>query len=119
MAERSTCPTNKGGAVIVKDRRMLVAGYAGSPAGAPHCDDVGCKQHIRGVCYISIHAVMNAIMQAARFGIPIEGGVLYSTCAPCYSCCAASGNVGLLQVIYEDESPIDTSPYIELRRIGE
>ena len=42
VAKRSTCPRAAVGAVIVRDKRILTTGYNGSPAGLPHCTDVGC-----------------------------------------------------------------------------
>ena len=42
VAERSTCLRAKVGAVIVRDRSILATGYNGSPAGLPHCTEVGC-----------------------------------------------------------------------------
>ena len=42
VAERSTCTRAKVGAVIVRDKNILATGYNGSPAGLPHCLDVGC-----------------------------------------------------------------------------
>ena len=50
VAERSTCTRAKVGAVIVRDKNILATGYNGSPAGLPHCLDVGC------LVYRSTHA---------------------------------------------------------------
>ena len=44
VAERSTCTRAKVGAVIVRDKNILATGYNGSPAGMPHCLDVGHRQ---------------------------------------------------------------------------
>src|SRR5659263_505209 len=41
VAARATCNRGKCGAVIVKDKRIMTTGYVGSPAGLPHCDEVG------------------------------------------------------------------------------
>ena len=41
IAKRSTCDRGRLGCVIVRDNQILATGYAGSPAGLPHCDDVG------------------------------------------------------------------------------
>ncbi len=76
VAERSTCLRAKVGAVIVRDRSILATGYNGSPAGLPHCLDVGCLIYesrnpdgeIEQNCYRTIHAEINAITQAARNG---------------------------------------------------
>ena len=76
VAERSTCPRAKVGAVIVRDRNILATGYNGSPAGLPHCLDDGCliyrSQTPSGEteenCFRTIHAEINAIAQAAKNG---------------------------------------------------
>ena len=75
------------GAVIVKDKRIMTTGYNGAPAGLKTCKERGeCmrrKLNIESgtraeVCY-AIHAEQNAILQAAKLGISIEGGTLYCT----------------------------------------
>ena len=95
VATRSTCPRAAVGAVIVKNHRVLTTGYNGAPPGEPHCTEVGClveNEH----CQRTIHAETNAIAQAARFGIVVEGAVLYcwsirhSTGKPVESCTKCS-----------------------------
>lgn len=76
VAARSTCPRASVGAVIVKDNRILSTGYNGAPAGEAHCTDIGClikNNH----CERTIHAETNAIAQAARFGLAVDGATLY------------------------------------------
>ena len=41
IAKRATCDRGRSGCVIAKDNQILVTGYVGSPAGLPHCDEVG------------------------------------------------------------------------------
>ena len=41
ISKRATCDRGKRGCVIAKDHQILVTGYVGSPAGLPHCDEVG------------------------------------------------------------------------------
>lgn|SRR3990167_5762821 len=76
VSTRSTCPRASVGAVIVKDRRILSTGYNGSPPGEPHCTDVGCII-INKHCDRTIHAETNAVVQAAKFGISVDGSTLY------------------------------------------
>lgn len=76
VAQRSTCPRAMVGAVIVRDNRILSTGYNGAAPGKPHCDEVGCL--VEGDhCQRAIHAETNAVAQAARFGIAINGATLY------------------------------------------
>lgn len=94
-SERATCNRRKVGAVLVKDRRILATGYNGSPPGEPHCNDVGCQME-NGHCARTIHAEANAVAQAARFGISIEGARLYCTLEPCPTCAKLLQSAGVL-----------------------
>ena len=106
-AKRGTCDRGRSGAVIVKDKRILTTGYVGSPVGLPHCDDVGHMMkkvlHPDGTthqhCVRTIHAEMNAILQAARHGININGSTLYCKMTPCHVCAQAVINAGIKRVV--------------------
>jgi len=76
VANRATCNRASVGAVITKDHRILSTGYNGAPSGEPHCLEVGCLV-INGHCERTIHAETNAVVQAAKFGVPIDGATLY------------------------------------------
>lgn len=76
VSSRSTCPRAAVGAVIVKDNNIISTGYNGAPAGEPHCLDVGCKI-VDGHCTRATHAEENAILQAVKYGVPLEGATLY------------------------------------------
>ena len=99
---RSTCDRKWVGAVIVKDRGILTTGYNGSLVGAPHCDDVGHLM-IDGHCTRTVHAEMNAIAQAAKNGITIDGADLYVTARPCWNCFRVIANTGIKNVYYAEE----------------
>ena len=99
---RSTCDRKRVGAVIVRDRVILTTGYNGSMAGAPHCDDADHLM-IYGHCTRTIHAEMNAIAQAAKNGIMIEGADLYVTARPCWNCFRVIANTGIKNVYYSEE----------------
>lgn len=85
IATRSTCPRRQVGAILVKDKRVLTTGYNGSPPNSPHCIDVGCDM-VDDHCVRTIHAEVNTIAQAARYGINVEGATLYCTLEPCQNC---------------------------------
>lgn len=107
VAKRATCDRGKSGAVIVKDKRVLSTGYVGAPTGLPHCDEVG--HQMREVinedgtksrhCIRTTHAEQNAIAQAARYGISINGATLYCKMEPCYTCAKIIINSGIKRVI--------------------
>ncbi len=104
---RSTCDRGRSGAVITKNNRILSTGYVGSPSGLPHCDDVGHEFkkiiHKDGTvsnhCVRTSHAEQNAMVQAARYGIAIEGATMYCSMTPCYTCAKMIINAGIRRVV--------------------
>jgi len=109
VSKRATCDRGRSGCVIVKDKQILVTGYAGSPRGLPHCDDVGHQlkkvvhedDTITTHCVRTVHAEQNAITQAARLGISLEGATLYCRMTPCRTCAMLIINCGIKKVVCE------------------
>ncbi len=109
VAERATCDRGKTGVIIVKDKHILTTGYVGSPVGLPHCDEAGHQikkiTHEDGSesqhCLRTNHAEINAICQAAKRGISIDGATLYCKMAPCHTCAKALINAGIKRVVSE------------------
>ncbi len=107
VSRRSTCLRRSIGAVIVRDKRILTTGYNGAPSGLAHCTDIGCLREKLGVpsgerteiCR-GLHAEQNAIIQAAKYGISVEGSTLYSTTEPCSLCAKMLINAGITKVVY-------------------
>jgi dCMP deaminase len=99
VATRSTCPRKFVGAVLVRNRTILSTGYNGSIRGMPHCADVGHMME-DGHCVATIHAEANAIIQAARNGVMIEGATNYVTASPCWSCFKQLANAGVVRIVY-------------------
>jgi len=83
----------------VRDKTILSTGYNGSIRGMPHCDDVGHDLE-GGHCIATIHAEANAILQAAKNGVMIEGAELYTTASPCWSCFKLIANAGITTIYY-------------------
>lgn len=112
VATRSTCDRKHVGAVIVRDKSILATGYNGSVRGLPHCDDDG---HLMedGHCVRTVHAEANAIVQAARNGMRIDGGSIYVTASPCWGCFRLIANAGIVKVVfgefYRDQKIFDVS----------
>ncbi len=98
-ATRSTCDRKHVGAVIVRDRTILSTGYNGSVRGMPHCDEIGHTME-SGHCVATIHAEANAIIQAARNGVNVNGGEMYTTASPCWSCFKLIANSGIRRIYY-------------------
>lgn len=131
VSDRSTCNRAKIGAVIVKDRSILATGYNGSPAGQPHCTDVGCLVYkstdpdgnIEENCFRTIHAEINAITQAAKNGTMINGADIYVTASPCYHCLKTLINTGIKRIFYlkpyklEKIKPLLETSHVELIEI--
>jgi dCMP deaminase len=99
VATRSTCDRKHVGAVIVRAKTILSTGYNGSIRGMPHCDDVG-HDIDSGHCIATIHAEANAILQAAKNGVMIEGAEMYTTASPCWSCFKLIANAGITTIYY-------------------
>ncbi|MBX7082905.1 MAG: dCMP deaminase family protein [Nannocystaceae bacterium] len=99
IATRATCARKHVGAVIVRDRTILSTGYNGSIRGTPHCDEAG---HLMedGHCVRTIHAEINAVIQAAKNGTAIENASIYVTASPCWNCFKAIANAGIVRVVY-------------------
>ena len=104
VAKRSTCDRARVGATIVKERRILTTGYNGSPAGLPHCDEIGHLM-IAGHCVRTLHAEQNAIIQAALHGVSVAGGTIYVTHQPCLTCAKMIINAGITRVVYGGHYP--------------
>lgn len=109
VATRSTCLRRQVGALLVKERTILATGYNGVPSGIRHCDEVGCLRERLGIpsgerhelCR-GLHAEQNAIIQAARHGVNIDGAALYCTTMPCVICTKMLINAGIRRVVFEE-----------------
>jgi dCMP deaminase len=109
ISKRATCDRGRSGCVIARDKHILVSGYVGSPAGLPHCDDVGHQMKkmlhedgsITEHCVRTVHAEQNAICQAAKLGVALEGATLYCRMTPCRVCAMLIINCGITRVVCE------------------
>jgi dCMP deaminase len=123
VATRSTCPRKYVGAVLVRNRTILSTGYNGSIRGMPHCSDVGHMME-DGHCVATIHAEANAIIQAARNGVNIDGATNYVTASPCWNCFKQLANAGIVRIVfgefYRDERIFEIAKQIgiELVHVG-
>ncbi len=119
-ATRSTCDRKNVGAVIVRDKMILSTGYNGSIRGLPHCDEEG-HQMDNGHCVATVHAEANAIIQAAKNGVRIDGAELYTTASPCWNCFKLIANAGIRSVyygeFYRDERSIEVARHVGIELI--
>lgn len=110
-------PERKMGCVIVKNKRILTTGYNGAPAGLKTCVERGeCMRVKLGIpsgqqgqlCY-AVHAEQNAIVQAAKLGVSVDGATLYVTYRPCSICAKLIINAGITRVVYRYDYPDEFS----------
>jgi len=108
VGSRSTCDrARNAGSIITKNNRVVSTGYVGSPIGLPHCDEVGHEMHTvtnedgtqTRHCIRTNHHEQNAICQAARYGIALDGATLYCKMTPCYTCAKIIINAGIRRVV--------------------
>lgn len=115
----STCVRNQRqvGSVIVRDKRIIATGFNGAPSGVTSCQERGyCLRDKLGiasgtrqeVCY-STHAEQNALVQAAKMGIEVDGATMYITHRPCVICTKLLINAGIKRVVYAEHYPDEFS----------
>lgn len=115
---RSTCLRYKYGAIIVKDKIIISAGYNGSPRGEVNCIDTGIceldRLHVpdgeRCELCVAVHAEQNAIIAADP--IKMQGATIYivghnadgsiASGKPCVLCRRMIKNAAVAKVIYLD-----------------
>ncbi len=109
VSSRATCDRGRSGCVIVRDKRVISTGYVGSPPGLPHCDEVGHEMHTvinedgskSEHCIRTAHAEQNAVVQASRFGISLDGSTLYCKMVLCHVCAKIVVTAGIKRVVAE------------------
>jgi len=135
VREAANCLGSRVGAVVVLRDRIVATGYNGTPAGFPNCLENGCVRcldshrtktepgyvpvdaaHRSGAALdrcICVHGEQNAFMSAARFGIPLEGAVLYSTTKPCFTCLKEACQIGIRRVVFGEDYDMGLPPKLE------
>ena len=96
---RSACDRLQVGCVLVsggdQSNRIIAAGYNGFLPGAPHIS------HVRdGHEQATVHAEQNAVADAARRGISLQGATAYVTHFPCINCAKILASSGIRMVKY-------------------
>jgi len=126
VGSRATCDRGRSGCVIVRDKRVISTGYVGSPPGLPHCDEVGHEMH-KVInedgseslhCVRTAHAEQNAIAQAARFGVPLEGATLYCKMVICYTCAKLIITAGIKRVVAQNDYHVSKRSKEILKKAG-
>jgi len=118
VAERATCFRARGGAIIVRDDQIISTGYIGAPRKTKDCFERGfCLRNKLNIPHgrqyeicRSVHSEQNAIINAARAGVPLLGGDMFIygekpetgerfDAFPCFICKKIIINAGLRRVI--------------------
>lgn len=125
VASRSNCIKRKVAAIIVRDRRVISTGYNGTPRGAKNCNEGGCPRcnsmARSGTSLeecLCCHGEENAITQAAFHGISLKGATVYTTLAPCLLCTKMIINSGIVEVIYNQDYPLNERAMALLQECG-
>ncbi len=97
-SERATCPRMHCGCVLVRNKNVIATGYNGSIPGDDHCEDVGCLL-VDNHCVRTVHAEMNALLQAAKSGHRVDGATAYVTNMSCTNCSKALIAAGVKRIV--------------------
>ena len=112
ISTRSTCLRKQVGCVIVRDRTIIATGYNGSLPGQPHCTDYQCFLE-SGHCIRTIHAETNAINQAAKNGISLNGASIYCSLEPCWLCFKNIISSGIKYIYFKQTYGVKNALYSE------
>lgn len=113
IATWSKDPSTQTGCVIVRDNRILTTGYNGFPPGVA---DLPERYNDRPTKYKFIeHADRNAIYQAAKQGISLEGATMYITGPPCHDCARGIISAGISTVIWPVRNPFESNTEVKAR----
>lgn len=105
VATWSKDPGTKVGAVLVSDKRILATGYNGFPSGISDSLVRYTDREVK-LAY-TVHAEVNALLNAAKNGARTEGSTLYTTFHPCVNCAASVIQGGIARVVCPT---VDSSP---------
>lgn len=102
VSSRSSCERLHVGCIIVSTgkhpNRLVAAGYNGFLPGTPH------DSHLRdGHEQATVHAEQNAVADAAKRGVSLQGTVCYVTHFPCVNCAKIMAAAGIEEVRYRHD----------------
>jgi dCMP deaminase len=103
---RSPCERLQVGCVLVKNNRLISMGYNGFLGGCEHKSIVRDNHE-----QATIHAEINAVTDAAKRGVSIDGAEAYVTHYPCLNCYKALASSGVKKIYYSTDYKND--PVVE------
>jgi len=109
FSELSHCISYQVGCILIRDERIISVGYNGTLPGVINCDELkwmgslesNIEDHHKWSAANEIHAEMNAILYAAKVGIPLDNSTLYSTVKPCQHCMKNLLQAGVKRIVYK------------------
>lgn len=114
---KSKDPSTKVGAVIVgKNNEIRSLGFNGFPRGVK--DDIKevPDRYERPLKYtLTSHGELNALTNAARIGVPLDGCTIYVPWIPCCECTKAIIQCGISRIIIDGRDFEKTKQYWEER----
>lgn len=90
-------PRKQVGCVLAVGKRDISRGYNGFPEGLS--DDLSRLRDPFFKGKVIIHAEVNAILNAAKFGVPTAGSTAYVTYHPCASCASQLIQAGIVKLV--------------------
>jgi len=90
-------PGTKVGCVLVNDRRIIATGYNGFPQGISDLSDRFDDRDWK--LMVTVHAEVNAILNAGKHGARTEGATVYTTFPPCSNCSSAIIQAGVSRIV--------------------
>lgn len=100
VSRKSKDPRCRVGAVVVKNNVVLSTGFNGLPRHVFDDPDVlaDTEEKLRVIC----HAEQNAILNAARLGVALDGATMFVSKFPCLACCIALIQAGVKEIYTHD-----------------
>jgi dCMP deaminase len=98
--------TRIGSVIAGPNNEIRATGYNGFPRGVD--DSIGERFERPGKYLWTEHAERNAIYNAARIGVPLEGCRIYIPWFPCIDCARAIVQCGLVEVVAIEPDWSDT-----------
>ena len=124
FSEKSKCVSHRVGSVIVKDKRIIVTGYNGTPPDLPNCNQIfnvnkfNREDHHKWSKDNECHSEINILAFSAKHAVNTNEADMYVTISPCNDCLKAIIMAGIKNVYYLFKYDRDTLNPILLQKIN-
>ena len=110
---RSSCNRLHVGCVLVKNNRIISAGYNGFLPGAPHESIIVDNHEIA-----TVHAEQNAISDCANRGVSVKDATAYITHFPCINCAKILAASGIKEIVFLNDYKNDSNVLVLLKNVN-